>query len=283
MAKTVWSFVAAHADVIKTIAEIVAGFVAAKVAFSALSPVISILTGGWKILSAAIGIGTTIVQAFSGALMFLFANPIGLCIVALAALAAAVYGVLRYFGMSGPIDDFADNIIKSVKKATGSVLGYKDDLEKTGKIPPPTGIPGETDSNISFTTKIKAAQDRINKLKEQQQQERDSRLRPVGPMKVPALAPGKEHPEKEHPLKAAKAAKPDKMAKEDFKIEFVGLSQLAEKMQQEAARQAEREEELNIQREQSGHLAKLSGTIEGGALQVNVTNFPNAPSQWGNQ
>ena len=61
------------------------------------------------------------------------------------------------------------------------------------------------------------------------------------------------------------------------KIEFVGLSQLAEKMQQEATKNDVAQEHLDVAKNQAGHMQALAGCVQNGGLNVNV---PNAGPQY---
>ena len=63
------------------------------------------------------------------------------------------------------------------------------------------------------------------------------------------------------------------------KIEFVGLSQLAEKMQQEAAKNDIAQEHLGVAKDQAGHMQALAGCVQNGGLNVNVPN--SGPQHWG--
>ncbi len=60
---------------------------------------------------------------------------------------------------------------------------------------------------------------------------------------------------------------------------FVGLSQLAEKMQTEAVRQAEMEEQLALQKTQAGHLGTVAGAVQGDAMNVRLVN-PSPGGNW---
>jgi hypothetical protein len=51
---------------------------------------------------------------------------------------------------------------------------------------------------------------------------------------------------------------------------FVGLAQLADKMQIEAGRQAQREEALALQEQQNQHLGMLAGTVSGNVVNVAI-------------
>ena len=51
---------------------------------------------------------------------------------------------------------------------------------------------------------------------------------------------------------------------------FVGLAQLAEKMQVEAARQAERAEGLALHEQQNQHLGKLAAAVSGNVVNVAI-------------
>jgi len=53
-------------------------------------------------------------------------------------------------------------------------------------------------------------------------------------------------------------------------VTFVGLAQLAERMQLEAARRAEREEELALQEQQNQHLGKLAAAVSGNVMNVAI-------------
>ncbi len=65
----------------------------------------------------------------------------------------------------------------------------------------------------------------------------------------------------------------------DAGASFVGLSQLAEKMQTEAVRQAEMEEQLALQQTQAGHLGTVAGAVQGDAMNVRLIN-PSPGGNW---
>ena len=240
-----FDFLVEHKGLVTLVAQIAGGFVAVRVASTALALALNVLGPGLSILKFLASTIIPIVYGLGTALMFLCTNPIGLTILALAGLAAAIYGVLAYFGMTGPIDEFANRIIRKVKEATGAMSGMKSDVgaaaEGTGtwERSAQDGHMFRTDLGLKLKT---------SKEKEKEMEGRNAMIRPAAPGLAPGLNPGKD----------------------EAKVSFTSLSGLAEKMQQEAGKEDLQAQQLAAQQQAANNLDKVAGAVDGNALNVNI-------------
>ncbi len=98
-------------------------------------------------------------------------------------------------------------------------------------------------------------------LKDQERPARNAWLPTAGPLTLPALGEAVD-------TSVAQHARVEQAIHQE--AAFVGLAQLAEKMQVEAARQAERQEELALQEQQNQHLGKLAAAVSGNVVNVAI-------------
>jgi hypothetical protein len=198
------------------------------------------MLGGWEGLKAAVGsaateIGGWIFKAFD-----------------LGAVAKNLSSFVDWF-----LHKYGDTIIKvfndiaaAAKFAWNVAAEIAHAVHAVGEA---LGLVGENSSAANTTAQ--------QAMKAQERAKRNVWVPKPGPLKTPGLGEPTEKAITQH-------AKIEHTVRQE--VAFVGLSQLAEKMQIEAARQAEREEELALQEQQRQHLEKLAGAVSGNALNVSI-------------
>jgi hypothetical protein len=254
-----WAFICENKSVIVALGEVVAAVVGVTLAFSAASVVLGIVAPIIEGITAVSGLCAMAMTAL-GIAVQLVCSPITLTILALAALAGAVYGVLRYFGMTDPIDDFASHVVQSVKNAVGAVMGM---------------VPGLGDVGI----KTAALNEEMAKL----DAARDAREKKRGGMGSAAKLTDKERAERNKWVPTTPAMKTPALGVSTViqRIEFVGLSQLAEKMQTEASKSDVANRQLAVAQQQQVHLQKLADCVEGDGLKISRIPAATEQKTWG--
>jgi hypothetical protein len=218
-----------------------------------VAPIIEGITAVSGLCSLAMGALGIAVQ--------LVCSPVTACILALAALAGAVYAVLHYFGMTDEIDDWAGHVVSSVKKAVGAVVAMVPGLGDVGiKTAALHEEMAKLDAARNERERKRAAGGSVAKLTDKERAERNKWVPTTPTMKTPALGGA--------------------MATVVQKIEFVGLAQLAEKMQTEASKSDVANRQLAVAQQQQGHLQKIADCVQGDGLKI--SRLPAAAQQtWG--